>query len=577
MIINFTEEELTAIDSLDKAYEKLLNECDALILKLRPDDPEPDKEEYRKIQESRIPEPVELKPEPVEYTEDDIPVYSKEALDAYHATPEYQAYIADNKRANDAVSKLYDDWYAAGSKKWKDARKKLESLEKELTEARDAFFKKVEDRQFNALGDDLSAILEDARSQVDRLIVNNYKYFEKMGKGGSFSSKMVRAQKDGSFLLDTTEEREAIRRALSRHIEALRADRKLVDILNMYIEEALQKSELVGDTGKRGGLVESKKVYDGDLVTRPKDYVTTVDRVSKKLFENRLTRPLDAQDGALWDVPLDGERGNAVARVAIDYKELIESGAITHLPKLTAKHYILHDAIVTQILAGNRKMTYEMIYRAMTGKVSGKVTVPPETIAFYDEALPLLGSRVQLKFSGKSVDGDELEIDFDEPLITYNLGTAKINGKTVKKVLQIPEDTRFDPLLLKWSRANGNELDTRDITLLDVPKINNTDESLLLKMCLYRRLIKMRNIFERKKGSRYELADNQRTIRYDYVYAELSLVDPDANKRRKLKDKIDKCMKYWTSKGFISGYEHKRDKSNGNNFYAVVVSFMPKK
>ena len=213
----------------------------------------------------------------------------------------------------------------------------------------------------------------------------------------------------------------------------------------------------------------------------------------------------------------------------------------------------------------------------MTGKVSGKVTVPPETIAFYDEALPLLGSRVQLKFTGKSVDGDELEVDFDEPLVTYTLGTAKINGKVVKKVLQIPEDTRFDPLLLKWSRANGNELDTRDITLLDVPKINNTDESLLLKMCLYRRLIKMRNIFERKKAGKYELADNQRTIRYDYVYAELGLTDPDANKRRKLKDKIDKCMKYWKEKGFIADYEHKRDKSNGNNFYAVVVSFLPKK
>ena len=577
MIIDFTSEERKALQALEDSYEKLIAAQEKKIVELRRDDPEPDEETYRKIQESRIPEPVELKPEPVEYTEDDIPVYDGEALKAYHETPEYQAFIADNKRANDAISKLYDDWYAAGSKEWKEARKKLEELETQLSEARTAFFQKVEDRQFSALGDDPTAILEDARRQVDRLIVNNYKYFEKMGKDGSFSSRMVRAQEDGSFLLDTTEEREAIRRALSRHIEALKKDRMLVDILYRYIEEALEKSELVGDTGKRGGLVQGKKVYDGDLVTRPKDYVTTVDRVTKKLFENRLTRPLDAQDGALWDVPLDGERGNAVARVAIDYKELIESGAITHLPKLTAKHYILHDAIVTQILAGNRKMTYEMIYRAMTGKVSGKVTVPPETIAFYDEALPLLGSRVQLKFTGKSVDGDELEVDFDEPLVTYTLGTAKINGKTVKKVLQIPEDTRFDPLLLKWSRANGNELDTRDITLLDVPKINNTDESLLLKMCLYRRLIKMRNIFERKKAGKYELADNQRTIRYDYVYAELGLTDPDANKRRKLKDKIDKCMKYWKEKGFIADYEHKRDKSNGNNFYAVVVSFLPKK
>ena len=95
-------------------------------------------------------------------------------------------------------------------------------------------------------------------------------------------------------------------------------------------------------------------------------------------------------------------------------------------------------------------------------------------------------------------------------------------------------------------------------------------------MCLYRRLISMRNTFERVKKSKYELADNQRTIRYDYVYGAIGVSDPDKNKRRLLKDKIDRCMKYWTSKGLISGYEHKKDKKAGNQYYAVMVSFMPK-
>ena len=63
---------------------------DALILKLRPDDPEPDEEEYERIQASRLPEPVELKPEPIE-VRDGTPVYSKEELDAYHNTDEYKA------------------------------------------------------------------------------------------------------------------------------------------------------------------------------------------------------------------------------------------------------------------------------------------------------------------------------------------------------------------------------------------------------------------------------------------------------------------------------------------------------
>ena len=40
--------ELKAVQAIDDGYKKLLDECDALILKLRPDDPEPDEEEYER-------------------------------------------------------------------------------------------------------------------------------------------------------------------------------------------------------------------------------------------------------------------------------------------------------------------------------------------------------------------------------------------------------------------------------------------------------------------------------------------------------------------------------------------------
>ena len=88
MIIDFTSEERKALQALEDSYEKLIAAQEKKISELRQDDPEPDEETYRKIQENRIPEPVELKPEPIEYTEDDIPVYDGEALKAYHETPE---------------------------------------------------------------------------------------------------------------------------------------------------------------------------------------------------------------------------------------------------------------------------------------------------------------------------------------------------------------------------------------------------------------------------------------------------------------------------------------------------------
>ena len=575
MLIDFTSEELKALKALEDSYEKLIRNQEEKILELRPDDPEPDEEEYRKIQDSRIPEPVELRPEPIEYTEDDTPVYSKEAMEVYRNTPEYKAYIADNKRANDAVAKLWDNWYAAGSQEWKEARTRLEKLRKEFIDARSDFYRKVEDRYFNSLGGDLNQILADAQSQVDRLIVSNYRYYEKKSKETSFSARNVRVQDDGSFLLDTTEERETLRKSISRHIEALKSDPTRIDILYRYIEDALQKSELVGDTGERGGTVSRSK-YDGELVIRPEKYITTVDRLSILAFSNELTRPDDADGDALWNIRLD-KKGKVFVGAAIDYSELLKSGDIKGLPELSRDDYDVHDAIISQLYAGNRTMSYDMIYRAMTGKVSGKITVPDDARDIIDDALAKFKSRITIEYhAGTDESGNEVAIRINEPIVTFTQATALINGRRVRDAIVIPQDTRFDPPLLRWARFNRNEIDTRDITLLDVPKLNNGKDSRAIKMCLYRRLIRMRNTFERKKGGKYELDEKQRTIRYDYVYKELGDTEPNVDKRKRIKSKIDRCMKYWESKGFIAGYVHKRD--GKGSYYAVEVRFLePKK
>jgi len=576
MIIDFTSEESKALKALEDGYKRRIKAQEKKILELRPDDPEPDEEAYERIQAERIPEPTQLKPEPIEYTEDDIPVYRKEELDAYHETPEYKAYSEANQRANDAVSALFDEWYNAGSEEWKAARIELEKLHNELNLARTKFMAQVEERQFSSLGDDLDRILEDAQRQVDQLIVSNYRYFEKLAKKGSFSSKMVRVQADGSFLLDTTEEKAGLYRSLERHTDALARSRKYLDILERYIDDALRKSELVGDTGKRGGEVTAR-AYDGELVIRPDKYVTTVDRVSFLAFSNKLTKEKGVDVDALYDVPLDKEKkGKVLARAAIDYNELLKNGAIKSMPQLAEDDYDVHDAIVTQLYAGNRSMTYDMIYRAMTGKVSGKVTVPDEARSLIDEALSKFKGEIRIEYTRTDKQGNTEVFQAKEPVVTFQQGQYCINGKLVDGVITIPDDRKFDPPLLRWARFNRNEIDTRDIALLDVPKINNGKESRAIKMCLYRRLISMRNKFEREKKGRYELNDKERTIRYDYVYKAIGLEAPDVNKRRLVKDKIDRCMKYWQKKDLIAGYEHKRDKGNSNNFYAVMVSFVPK-
>ena len=249
------------------------------------------------------------------------------------------------------------------------------------------------------------------------------------------------------------------------------------------------------------------------------------------------------------------------------------------IPELNQLDYSVHDAIITQLNAGNQVMSYDMIYRAMTGKVDGKVTVPDEARKIIDEALDKFRGTFNLVYNYVDENGNETTERYDEPLVSYRrlVKEEKINGKVISGGIAILSDAdgaRLEPPLLRWARFNGNEIDTRDITLLDVPRLNNGDESFTIKMCLYRRLISMRNIFERKYHSRKEIPDNKRSIRYDYIYEALGLSDPDKNKRRLIKDKIDRCMTYWKEKGLIADYRHKTDKSAGNAYYAVEVSFM---
>lgn len=569
MILDLTSDELKAVQAIDDGYKKLLDECDALILKLRPDDPEPDEEEYERIEASRLPEPVELKPEPIE-VRDGTPVYSKEELDAYHNTDEYKAYAEANKRANDAVTLQWDNWYNSGSQKWKEARERHERLQKEYSEALTAFFKKVEDRQFNALGGDLTKILEDARSQVDRIIPNKYQYYEKMREGGSFRARDVRLQADKSFRLDTTEMRVSIRQALRRHYEALADDPTLVKKLDQYIEAALKMSTFVSDNGELFGEVSMLRKSDSTLVARPSKYSTTVDKISGLLFSNEITKPLDADPEAAYEIVLGGTKKKPViASASLDYAELLSNKAIKSVPDLDGFDYTVHDAIITHILAGNRIITIDMIYRAITGKIDGKVNVSEDIFEKIKRSIGKFNGRLYIDFQGTDANGEPVTLHFNEPVVMYSWIEAKIHGKKVAAI-RIPYDA--DPVILKWARLNGNEIDTRDITLRDIPKLNNGDESATIRDYLYRRIISMRNAYDRSKRL-HKPFKMSRKIRFETLYKELGLADPDRVKKQRIKEKVDKCLSYWAKEKLLVSYVYTK-KTGTNQYDGVEINFI---
>lgn len=572
MFFKLTAAERKEANALEASYAKLLEDVDKKVDSLRAD-PEPDPKRLAEI-EKKIKTLNKRRPKEPE----DALTYAD--LEKYYASDAYKAWEELIKPLRDEREKIIDDWLLGGSEAWYAAREEYFKLQEELTQSRNAFFEKARQRYFKSLGTEPDKIYQDACRQVQQLIERPYLGYEKQQYDGEwFSAYDVRAKEDGSFSLDPEETRKRITSDLKLYFDALCGVDGYADRLTEYIRQAIKTSPYVSSEGVLYGRVKCKKKpqkSDDILAKRPTDYVTTVDRVTKKLFSNALTKPLDEPEEALYALRLDG-KGKVLARVAIDYKDLLSKGKIISLPELTDKDYAVHDAIVTLLMAGNRVMSYDMIYRAMIGKTTGKVEVPEAAKKDIDDALTKFKGRFILEYDHIDDDGNEVHDDYNEPLVTFRQGRRKINGQLVEGAIEIPNDRKFDPPLLRWAQSNGNEIDTRDITLLDVPKLNNGDESFAIKMCLYRRIINMSNYFERVKKGRSELEENERTIRYDYVYKAIGIEEPNKDKRKLLKDKIDRCLQYWKERQLITDYEHRKDKAAGNLYYAVVLSFMPKK
>ena len=496
------------------------------------------------------------------------------------------------------IAKIYYEWMKAGSKEWRQAFNEERVIYFELGTVRNKVLQEADEKLLKRISKSQAATVRELKRQVGIFLQSDYLY----NKDGAPDFDHIRRELKDLFYkpmqtLDTDNQVE-IENFIDLETGKLPPrveDHKAAYRLSCGITNPIKGT----DSGAYLNIKRGKETYKepipcdysvyyfvpvqledetterDHIVTRPKDYVTTVDRPTQKLFENRLTKPVNAGVDSLYAVRLDG-KDKVNVRVGIDYNELLSMGKILELPELNQRDYSVHDAIITQLCAGNRVMSYDMIYRAMTGKVNGKITVPDDAKKIIDEALEKFRGTFKLEYSYIDDDGKEMVESYDEPLVTFRrlVKKEKINGKVVTGGIALSDDTKLDPPLLKWARFNGNEIDTRDITLLDVPSLNNGDESFTIKMCLYRRLISMRNSFERKYHSKKELPANQRSIRYDYVYEALGIVDPNVDKRKLIKNKIDRCMGYWKDKGLITGYRHKKDKAAGNTYYAVEVSFM---
>lgn len=339
------------------------------------------------------------------------------------------------------------------------------------------------------------------------------------------------------------------------------------------IEDYLKKKELSPE-------VDFEEIVETTVI-RPKDFVHTLGRLTDKVFSNELT--VQKGQKKKRGVYLDKKKTISIF-ATVNYDKVIEDlGANAKVPELTEDDRQVLDGIITNLVAGNNIMTYDMIYRGFSGKIdNGDIYIPDEIYSMIDTALDhfrgilRIDNQPEVEIKGNTVD----RIIFDEPILHFSrLQRATINGKNIdgeKIGLIVVYDF---PSIYKLAQANGNEIDTRDIKLLDVPKINNTPENLKLKRYLYNRVIAMRNNYERKVLQSHKQMTLSRKILFssvfEYIGAEVDKSNAGRKKKEKVVKKIESILNYWKDFGLIAGYT-KTKKNGSNEVDGIEINFVKK-
>lgn len=286
-------------------------------------------------------------------------------------------------------------------------------------------------------------------------------------------------------------------------------------------------------------------------VVRPKELVHCTDAITREIFQNLATIPKGTKDYSGHAVKLGkGKKGKAInAIVAVNYNHVFATmGYDKDFPVLNASGKIIHRAVVSCWCAGNTVITYKMIARALTGKIDDDdYDIPEDIFKMIQDGLDQLRGLLVIMNDSPKFQRKRPILDFDQ-LDGENIRVI-MNGKEidVDKVGVI--EVLKEPILLEWAKVNGNEIDTRDITLQDVPGLYNNRESILLKNCLYERIIAMNSEYKRT-GKVKQRQININSI-FDYIAQgdkDLKEKLKDPNKKYDILDKAEKILAYWGEK-----------------------------
>lgn len=312
------------------------------------------------------------------------------------------------------------------------------------------------------------------------------------------------------------------------------------DYLRQRVKNIVGKIESVIKTKERQALLRDKQNLISIL---PENYIVPNTKLSNLMPKREL-------EDLHLEIDVGKTKNKIFTYASINYDN--ENISLSTRQPFTPYDRVVHNAICTLYVAGNTMFTSEMVYRAMNGLNASEhvsstaveeVTKSIEKSRFIKATIDFtqeLKMRKDYSDTQKAVMSDML---ISVTWMEVSTGGVTKNGYKFNS----------EPILYKYSRSVGQVISV-PINLLETKsKLNSTDEVIILREYLLRRI-------EGMKNTRNAL--NQNKILYSSIYEELGLENPTNKKTHSVRTHTKSLLEFWLEEKYIKGFsEYKEGKS----------------
>lgn len=317
---------------------------------------------------------------------------------------------------------------------------------------------------------------------------------------------------------------------------------------------------------KNGAMVSTDEVknmteYNKIQIYPTKELVICIDKMKKNIC-NPLKKSKKRKI-------IEDKRSKTKTPLKINFSSDVED--------VTAYDELILDVCISEQFKGNEYTTPAIIHRALGGSKTKLTTKDKDKILQSVRKLATTFIDFDITDVCKKFGyNDGKEYKYSGAILPCEYVTATINGWTDSAVIHFLRKTP----LLDVATFKG-QIATCDISLLDVPKIRNTDTILAIKGYLLRRILQIKGSHNPHKkhfcGKNKEGKLNFRTakklekiILFETLFQNCELSDADRRRKVEYRNSISKILDHFKEKGVITEWHFvKKDGA----YYSIHFDF----